>query len=143
MKRNRKQNIRQAGRIDLIAILAAVWFVACAVLQVPPKTPDGVQCPLAPVQVVVKPLKAACGCVVGFKAAKHKPGDRGFVQCRCAEKKSAEHVAWNAPRNEALSALPSALEFPLPIVLTFAPPAARQSEYSLFAPPAFHPPALA
>ncbi|HTQ09712.1 MAG TPA: hypothetical protein VMI31_06535 [Fimbriimonadaceae bacterium] len=52
-----------------------------------PLTPAGVQCPTAPIQRIEAPV-TCCGRVVGYEMRAPKPGEPGFVQCRCAEKRS-------------------------------------------------------
>jgi hypothetical protein len=129
-------------RIDVLSILLAVLLVAWVGFQHFPCTPDGVQCPTAPVQTVLKPLKAQCGCIVGFKAVKPKPGDKGFVQCRCAEKKSAEHTLSGAPKVDLLAVRPPALNMPVAIMTSFEPLSPILPKASISIPPRLHPPAM-
>ena len=75
-------------RSPFLAIVALVGFVCAAVLGFSPTTRTGVQCPTARVQTVVE--RDCCGRIV--KRAP-QPGDRAFVQCACAEKKSASQKA--------------------------------------------------
>lgn len=69
--------------------LATMNFGASA-----PVTPRGVQCPTAPIQQVVetKYVKNCCGELVAQTTVR-KPheGEAEFKQCRCAEKKAADH----------------------------------------------------
>jgi hypothetical protein len=64
-------------------------------------TPTGVQCPTAPVQLI-KVAAKDCGC----KVRAPKPGEKGFVQCRCAEKRSAKAIASSSGKERA-ALLPS------------------------------------
>ncbi|MER3496304.1 MAG: hypothetical protein C4320_05575 [Armatimonadota bacterium] len=45
-------------------------------------TPEGVQCPTSAVHTRIEVVRTACGCPI-------RPGDDGFVQCRCSEKRAA------------------------------------------------------
>ena len=59
-----------------------------------PVTPRGIQCPTAPIQQVLetKYVKNCCGELVAQTTVR-KPheGEASFKQCRCAEKKAADH----------------------------------------------------
>lgn len=134
---------KRAGRADLFAILLACWLFVCVGLQFHPMTPDGVQCPTAPVQSVLVPIKVACGCVVGYRARAPKPGEKGFVQCRCAEKKSGHHLALSAPQIGPLVASCFGLSLPLEIVTPFQTPVAGARFGSVSTAPLARPPALA
>ena len=59
-----------------------------------PVTQRGIQCPTATVQQVteVKLVKDCCGKLVPkVQVRKPKEGEPEFKQCRCAEKKAADH----------------------------------------------------
>lgn len=77
----------------LRGVVLAVVFALCSVLYVVPVTPKGIQCPTAPVQSVTEVVasKDSTGKVVE-QSIKRMPreGEKGFLQCRCAEKRAAE-----------------------------------------------------
>jgi len=141
--RLRRNSEARMGRIDFFAILMAFLLFGCVGFQFSARTADGVQCPTAPVQAIVKAIKAPCGCLVGYKISKPQPGDRGFVQCRCAEKKSAEHSPTAVPRSEALVVMAPTIEVPLAIVAPFDVPDFLSVNPPVSLTPAFHPPTLA
>ncbi|MFI5386049.1 MAG: hypothetical protein ACHQ50_08005 [Fimbriimonadales bacterium] len=85
--------IRAIPGQETIAALMAAWVFLFSALQFLPLTPDGVQCPTAPVQTITDAVRDCCGKLVGYSIRAPQPGDPGFVQCRCAEKKSAQHKA--------------------------------------------------
>lgn len=78
----------------------------------PLATPEGRQCPTAAAPLVRVAIKSACGCVIGHIERAPKPGERGFVQCRCAEKRAAQESS--APPAPALPT--DALRLNLPVV---------------------------
>ena len=55
-------------------------------------TPDGVQCPTAAVQLITVATKSSGG-KPSVCCRAPRPGDTGFVQCRCAEKRGAQQQA--------------------------------------------------
>jgi hypothetical protein len=69
-----------------------------------PITPAGIQCPNAPVQSIAVPIRNCCGEVVGYTNRAPKPGDKEFVQCRCAEKQTAKQKLISGPRFEPFPA---------------------------------------
>lgn len=88
----------------------------CSVNQVMPKTAEGTQCPTAPVQMITVPIKSHCGCVIGYETRQPKPGERGFLQCRCAEKKASETQTVSEQKNFAYEGLPPVfVELELPV----------------------------
>jgi len=94
-------------------ILLAVWLFVCAASQTFPTTPTGVQCPTAPVQSVSVAIKDCCGKVIGHVTRAPKLGEKGFLQCRCAEKKAPKQdSAATAPRFEVFTSSPVCLVFP-------------------------------
>ena len=74
--------------LPFVAILATLGLVCATLFGFVPSTPKGIQCPTAPVQAVF--VRNCCGRLV---ARAPKPGERAFVQCRCAEKRAAAHDA--------------------------------------------------
>ncbi len=72
--------------------MMAMFLYGCVAFQYHPRTPSGVQCPTATVQEILEPV-TCCGKVVRYEKRAPEPGDKVFVQCNCAEKKSAEHLA--------------------------------------------------
>lgn len=122
----------------LVATLVALGLL-CATFAGFAVTPRGVQCPTAPVQTVV--VRDCCGRLV---ARVPKPGERTFVQCRCAEKKTAPQKAVASGSKVELF-VPAPLDFEAPsgfspvwAVPAYAAPAADWNP----APPT-RPPALA
>ena len=89
-----------ARRINFFALFVACLFLLCSALKVSPQTQAGLQCPTAPIQAIRVAVKDKCGCILGYKSVAPKPGDKGFVQCKCAEKKSAEHALPTPPKSE-------------------------------------------
>jgi len=79
---------RQATAL-LLALLFA-WMTSLSSFAV---TPEGVQCPTAAIQEIRSPVKDCCDHIVGFLTHKPRPGDKGFMQCRCAEKRSSQQQA--------------------------------------------------
>lgn len=77
--------------LRIVALLAAVVMACASLVGLMPVTRAGVFCPTAPVQTVVKLERNCCGKLVIEKRAP-RPGEREFVQCRCAEKKSAHEA---------------------------------------------------
>lgn len=76
------------GAGNIFAILLAACVVLCSIAPCFSVTARGVQCPTAPVQEIKVPVLSSCGCIEGFVTRSPKPGERGFVQCRCAEKRA-------------------------------------------------------
>jgi hypothetical protein len=54
------------------------------------------QCPTASIQSILETAQC-CGKTVVVSARKPQPGDKGFVQCRCAEKRSSLQQARLGP----------------------------------------------
>lgn len=108
--RNPLQGTRQVLALVLTALL--LW---CSVSRAATATPRGVQCPTAAVQTVVFAKRDCCGKLVGYEARKPKEGEKGFLQCRCAEKKSVPHGSEaSSPRVEATFALAAPFALILP-----------------------------
>lgn len=85
-------------------LLLVAWFAFWTCLQSQPVTPYGVQCPTAPVQSISVAMQC-CGKTVCATRAP-RPGDKGFVQCRCAEKKSAAVKFSGPPKPQLVEAQP-------------------------------------
>ena len=81
-KNRRTICLRESG-----SLLAVFWFVFWVCFQLQPATPYGTQCPTAPIQRISIAVRNCCGSVAGMTSRTPIPGDKGFVQCRCAEKK--------------------------------------------------------
>lgn len=109
--RNPKRGTRQ-----LLALVLTVLLCWTSVSRAATVTPRGVQCPTAAVQEIVVAKRDCCNRIVGVEVRKPREGEKGFVQCRCAEKKSAQHGAAEptVPRVEAMCAIaPIALTLPV------------------------------
>ncbi|MDR3687967.1 MAG: hypothetical protein P4L46_01220 [Fimbriimonas sp.] len=94
---------------SVLSVLVTVWFVLYAILPLP-ATSYGIQCPTAPVQKVTAAVHDCCGRVVGAVSRAPRPGEKGFVQCRCAEKKTSvekSNVPSKAPVFLCLAHLPA------------------------------------
>ena len=85
-------------KMRVFAVFLAGLFLLGACFQSGVQTPVGVHCPTAPVQSVLVPVHDKCGCVIGYRSEAPKPGDKAFVQCRCAEKKSTERAVSPPPK---------------------------------------------
>jgi hypothetical protein len=73
----------------VLAILMTALFALYSVLPVAAMTPNGVQCPTAPIQNMTVATVKCCGKVVSITRAP-KLGDKAFLQCRCAEKSASQ-----------------------------------------------------
>jgi len=133
--------VRFAGT-DVYSVLLALLFFVCVGSPFSSRTEDGVQCPTAPVQTVMKAIKSPCGCVIGYRVSAPKPGDKGFVQCRCAEKKSAERTVWRAPKNEALPMSVASVDVPFAPCFAFDFVGVESGFVPVVAAPLIHPPTL-
>jgi hypothetical protein len=77
----------------LLSVALAIWFVLYSTNLFTPVTPEGRQCPTAPVQRLAFGVYDCCGKLVSVGTRAPKPGDKAFVQCRCAEKNAAHAKA--------------------------------------------------
>ncbi len=127
---------------NFFAVFMALCVLSLTSLQVCPQTPTGVQCPTAPVQAILKPVKAHCGCVVAFKLVAPKPGDKAFVQCHCAEKKSAERVVFTPPKVDVLVAPAVQVAKCEKLEVREDPTSPLVTEASQIVPPAIRPPSV-
>jgi hypothetical protein len=73
----------------VLAILMTALFALYSILPVAAITRIGVQCPTAPIQKITVAAVKCCGKVVSIKRVP-KPGDKAFLQCRCAEKGASQ-----------------------------------------------------
>ena len=78
-------------RTVIAALIAVMFFLCSAIPQ--QATLTGVQCPTAPLQTISVAIRDCCGKVTGFTTRAPKPGEAGFVQCRCAEKRTSSQKA--------------------------------------------------
>ena len=95
---------------------------------------------MAPVQTIRVAVMLPCGHCAGYMERAPRPGEKGFVQCHCDEKRSSSQIARIAPeimhfRTAAKFVVPApALERPEKIAL--APdPAAEVYASPLLQPP--------
>ena len=86
VRKGPSRNTRLALLRNVLAVVVAAWFFLYSVLPTA-ATPYGVQCPTAPVQTITVAMRICCGKVARIATRAPKPGDKDFVQCRCAEKK--------------------------------------------------------
>lgn len=124
-------------------VAALLGWCSMALLAI--RTPEGIHCPTAAVQTVLTPIKDCCGQVVGYKAHKPSEGEKQFLQCRCAEKRTAHQTS-----SESLG---PQIEMPLtePFVLLLPellPEPQAEHRYlarltTVPSPPALRPPAFA
>lgn len=77
----------QQGQL-YVSLLLVIGLLLASFGRYSLRTPEGRQCPTAPVQVVVKTIRTCCGKVIGVEKYIPQPGDKAFHQCRCEEKKS-------------------------------------------------------
>jgi hypothetical protein len=78
----------------LIGIILSIALASMHLGVRMPVTQRGIQCPTATVQQIteVKLVKDCCGKLVPQSTVrKPREGEPGFKQCRCAEKKAADH----------------------------------------------------
>lgn len=73
-------------------LLLAACLLVCSGFQVCLQTPHGIQCPTAPIQKITVTKRDCCGRVVGYETRAPKPGEAGFMQCHCAEKKASQQA---------------------------------------------------
>jgi len=123
-----------------LAIILAVWFLVFSLNVVFPVTPTGVQCPTASIQTVACGQFDCCGNLVGKATRAPRPGEKGFVQCRCAEKRAVQQKLAASPKSQLYLAsdLPVASAYREISTETFAWPLA--SLRSLNAAPPVRPP---
>ncbi|HVT10996.1 MAG TPA: hypothetical protein VHE55_01910 [Fimbriimonadaceae bacterium] len=91
----RRERTGFAGNLLLVMLACCVAFFS---VSPPPMTPDGKQCPTAPIQTISVPVKSCCGKVLCYEHRAPKPGEAGFVQCRCAEKRASQQRNAMAPK---------------------------------------------
>lgn len=120
----------------------ALWLFGCTAFQFHPRTPWGVQCPTAKIQVVEIAVRNCCGKVIGLRSVVPLPGDRSFVQCRCAEKKTAQQQASLPPRLELFASIVFRLELPTPLAKPFVAHPYLVHRYTVSVPPLVRPPGL-
>ena len=136
--RRKFANVR--GGNLLAMLMVALIFVGSA-FQVRVRTALGQQCPTAAVQLVTVAVKDCCGKVVGYAERAPKPGEALFVQCRCAEKKAAEHQAVTSPKLHLLPGTATDAPQPQALADTSANPTYRASKADRSTPPSLRPPA--
>ncbi len=83
--------------VGIIVLTVMVCFVGLGSIGQYSFTPQGVQCPTAPVQTILA-AKLCCGSVVGYEQRAPKPGEAGFLQCRCSEKRAPARLVAAAPK---------------------------------------------
>lgn len=118
----------------------ALWLFGCTAFQFHPRTPFGVQCPTARVQTVKVAVRNCCGHIVGYKTCAPKPGEKSFVQCRCAEKTAAQHGASLPPKLEPFLSEPARVELPAIQPEPSASVPLRETFASVSFPPSVRPP---
>ena len=119
----------------LAAILAAMALLCTAFFGFAAPTPKGVQCPTAPVQRVV--ARDCCGKPI---VRAPKLGEKSFVQCRCAEKKSAAVEITLAERMDFFLVAAAPLPATTAVRLPSAIPAFSADFRSIGFPPIVRPP---
>jgi hypothetical protein len=108
--------IHWVSRIPFERVLACVlalsvaWFSASAYFGL--NSPDQ-QCVTAPVQTVAVAQISPCGHVMGYVERAIRPGDKGFVACKCAAKRSTTQSASG----------PAAISLYIPTMTRFIVPA--------------------
>ncbi len=124
-------------------ILLAVCLFLCASLQTFPATALGTQCPTASVQTIDVAIKDCCGKVIGHIHRAPMAGEKGFLQCRCAEKKAPKQESSTAPKFEVFASEPVRLEFPTAIPAVTQPIGYAVAESSADRTPPTPPPVAA
>jgi hypothetical protein len=134
------------SRARLAFLVCAAMMIACtSTTHLFACTPVGVQCPTARVQLVTIPVSDCCGKIVGYASRKPIPGERGFVQCRCAEKRTSQqqaNVGQSAPHFEMFVTEPLAFVVPERLKETKVASTSSARIASLAAVPLVPPPAL-
>lgn len=85
------------GRFCLGQLLLALTLLLTLGFGPSIRTEAGHQCPTAPQQTISEAVRNCCGHVIGHRTRALKPGDKGFVQCRCAEKAAVQVKIAGAP----------------------------------------------
>ncbi len=112
--------LSKAGLLVLVLYLG--WFTSFSSLR----SPIGKHCPTAAVQTVAVPVYDCCHKLVSISFRVARPGDKEFLQCRCAEKSSIEHKSIASPKLDlSLPPLVSCLDRELR--LTIAMPHCQQT----------------
>ena len=93
-------SIWRYGAKAILMICSVMGFVMAAVLPMTTTT-VGVQCPTAPIQTISVPIHDCCGKTVGYTQRKPQLGEKGFMQCQCAEKRTSDQKS-QAPKKAEL-----------------------------------------
>jgi hypothetical protein len=96
-----------------IQILLAFSLAFFSVARIATITPTGQQCSTAPVQSILVAVHLPCG-HVEYVSRAPRPGDKGFLQCRCSEKRSSTQAVPVAPEMPLLRAAIEVVARPLP-----------------------------
>lgn len=141
-----KLRVTRGGAILWVSLflVALLGWGSLALFAV--RTPEGVHCPTAAVQSVLTEVKDCCGRIVGYEARKPQEGEKQFLQCRCAEKRTAQQQSIAESGNPQVEIVP-----PQPFVLLVPEPLPEPiAEHRYFArlttvpsPPSPRPPACA
>ena len=91
-KIRRKLRLTRRGGSQWACLFVAALLGWCSVALLAIRTPAGIHCPTAPVQAVLTPVKDCCGQIVGYEARTPSAGEKQFMQCRCAEKRTAQQT---------------------------------------------------
>ena len=104
-----------------VALALCLFMAWTGVGRLMPCTPAGVQCPTAAVQLITAPIKNCCGHIVGYQTRAPRPGDKQFVQCRCAEKHAPTSTALFGSSLPYFTLLaPESIDLRLPLLPPFA-----------------------
>jgi hypothetical protein len=128
---------------DLFAILITLCFLLQSVFCFRTITPAGVQCPTAPVQTVVVKSQRCCEKSGHVVVRAPKPGDKGFVQCRCAEKKNGQQKSALSTKFDLYASTAKPLTTPLMPPSAYAAVSGEDRYRSVKFPPLILPPASA
>ncbi len=89
----------RVGSMDTAVVLFALWLIGCTAFQFRAATVLQIQCLTAPIQWIA--AKGPDGCNPKGVQLRHPvPGERGFIQCHCSEKKFAQSAPKMGPRRE-------------------------------------------
>lgn len=125
-------------------MLAAIGLLLLALgvlgRATPMATPEGRLCPTARPATIRVAVLSPCGCVIGHVERAPRPGEKGFLQCRCGEKRAAQES--HAPPAPALPAAAFRLDLPI-VPVAHAEHRVTLGRSAWSASPGFRPPATA
>lgn len=134
------------GGASLTALFLVALLAWCSSVRFVTQTPEGQHCPTAAVQTVAVPIRDCCGRLIAWSVRKPTLGEKSFLQCRCAERTTAQHEATLEGKAFYVDLLPVrafTLAMPLALPMSVAPRAEAGPLLAVATPPALRPPCLA